>query len=432
MFNLKMIPLSIMMFLQYMIWGLWFIKLGPYLAHLGFSSGETGAIFGVFFLASLLSPFIGGQIADRLMPSQIFLGIVHLAGGAILIYMAKVQGFTQLWWMMLIYSLLYAPTLALTNAICFHHLDNKEKQFGVIRACGTVGWIAAGFLLTYWWTSVQPFNADKFASLTDPVQKAQYISTESMLYTLSGVVSLIMGFFCFALPNTPPSKEAKNPFAFIEALKLLKDPNFAVFLGLSIVVSTELMFYYMPTPGFLETMLSSNLVPRTTTLAQGGELVTLILVLPFVLSRLGIRKTIAIGIIAWPLRYAIFAIGHPTWLIMAALPLHGICYVFFFIVGQIYVDTIAPANIRASAQSLYFQAVFGLGLFLGSGLVGWVQGLFTTETTVVDAVTKVSSVNLVVDYTGLFMVPCVLTILCAIVFFVFFREPERSTAESSN
>jgi nucleoside transporter len=418
---------SLMMFFQYMIWGLWFIKLGPYLTHLGFDGVQVGAIFGVFFLASLISPFIGGQIADRILPTQVFMGLVHLLGGVILLYMATISDFSHMWWVFFGYSLLYAPTLALTNSICFHHLENKEKEFGIVRAFGTIGWIAAGGLLTFWFLFVQPFGVDNFDQILEKFsveeQAAQiqhYLSIESMIYTLAGIVSMIMGVYCFTLPHTPPSRDAGNPLAFVEALKLFKDPNFAFFMLLGFVVSTELMFYYIPTPGFLETMIPSDWVPFCTTLAQIGELVTLLVILPYALPRLGIRKTIAIGIIAWPIRYAVFALGQPTGLILFVLPLHGICYVFFFIVGQIYVDKVAPANIRASAQSLYFMNVFGLGLFLGSYFVGWIQRLFT-DTSVTPNV---------VNYTGLFLVPCVLTVICAVVFLLFFKDPEENGEKS--
>ncbi len=420
------IRFSIMMFLQYIIWGLWYITLGPYLTHLGFTGMQVGGIFAVFTLASLISPFIGGQIADRWMPTQVFLAIVHIIGGVLLLYIARIQVFGSMWTYMFLYSLLYAPTLALTNSICFHHLKDKEKDFGIVRSFGTIGWVVAGLLLTLWWKYLQPFGVkwDEIFQLPASEQAAQiasYLSIESKLFTLAGVFSIIMGIFCFTLPNTPPAKEAQNPFAFVEAFKLFINPNFAFFMILSLVVSTELMFYYIPTPGFLETMISKEWVPACTIIAQVGELFTLLLILPFALPRLGIRKTIAIGIIAWPIRYAVFALGQPSWLIIAVLPLHGICYVFFFIVGQIYVDKIAPANIRASAQSLYFQVTFGLGLTLGGYLVGWIQGMFT-NTSVEPAV---------INYTGLFLVPCVLTVICSAVFLLFFKDPEENIEQNS-
>jgi nucleoside transporter len=423
--NSLKIRLSIMMFLEYMIWGLWMIKLGPYLEHLEFTGTQMGAIFGVFFLASLLSPFLAGQLADRLMPTQIFLAIVHLIGGVLLLYLGTIRDFQLMWWIMFIYSLLYAPTLALTNSISFHHLKDKEKDFGVIRSFGTIGWIAAGVLLTVWWKFIQPFEMkweDIFG--LDAVEKASqiaaYLTIESKLFTLSGIVSILMGLYCFVLPHTPPTKDAANPFAFLEALKLFKNPQFAFFMILSFVVSTELMFYYLPTPGFLSTLMPAEWVPVATTIGQAGELLTLLVILPFALPRLGVRKTIAIGILAWPIRYAIFSLGQPTGLIIAALPLHGICYVFFFIVGQVYVDKLAPAHIRASAQSLYFQVVFGLGLFLGSYFVGWIQNMFT-DTSVQPSV---------INYQGLFLVPCLLTIVCAVIFFLFFKDPEEIKTEA--
>ncbi len=412
------IRLSVMMFLQFMVWGAWNITLGAYLGHLGFSGVEIGGIFGAFFLACLISPFIGGQLVDRLMPTQIFLAIVHLIGGVLLIVLAGITEYSSMWWVMLIYSLLYAPTLGLVNSISFHHIENTERDFGTIRAWGTLGWIVAGLFLSFWWSKIQPFPM-KWDEITDAAVKTQYLNIESMLFTIAGYVSLLYGLFCFALPHTPPAKESASPWAFIDALKLLKDPNFAIFMLIAFVVSTELMFFYILTPGFLaEIGISSSYVPAFITIfAQGAEMLTLLLLMPYLLPRLGVRKTLAVGVLAWPIRYAVFSLGYPWWLVVASLTLHGICYIFFFIVAQIYVDKVAPKHIRASAQSLLTIITFGLGLTLGSWFVGWIQDLFTIDG--------------VINYRSLFLVPCFLTVACAFAFLFFFKEPEAKAEEET-
>ncbi len=224
-----------------------------------------------------------------------------------------------------------------------------------------------------------------------------------------------MGFFCLLLPHTPPAREARNPWAFLEAIKLLKDRNFVVFMAISFVVVTELQFYYILTAPFLEKGIGidSGRIPATMTIAQLAEIVMMALALPYFLPRLGVAKCLAIGVIAWPIRYAIFAIGGPAWLVVAALSLHGICYVFFFVVGQIYVNSAATPDIRASAQALLAVITLGVGNFFGSLFAGAIGSYFT------DAATKA------VNWRGVFLVPCVLTILCAAAFLLFFRPSPR-------
>ncbi len=421
------VRLSVMMFLQYMVWGLWFIKLGSYLPHIEITGYAMGNIFMAFFLAFLVSPFIGGQLADRYMPSQVVMGIAHIIGGGLLVYLADIQDYNTLWWIMFVYALFYAPTLALSNSISFHNLENPDKSFGPIRVWGTIGWVMAGLLLTFWWSQIDPFTMNWSEILELPesqqaAQKASYVTTESWLFTLAGVVSIGLGIYCFFLPHTPPKKEAENPFAFLKAISLCKNFNFAFFIILSFIVATELQFFYILTPPYLESNLI-NISPENTSaymsiFAQGAEGVTLLLVLPFALSKLGLRKTIAIGIIAWPIRYAIFSLAYPVWLVILSLALHGICYVFFFIAGQMFVDRVAPKDIRGSAQGLIFMVTFG-GLAAGSMFVGWVTQIFTIQ---VDG-------QSVVQYQWLFLLPCVLTVLCAIAFMIFFKEPEKVEEE---
>ena len=393
--NLRL-RLGAMMLLQYVVWGAWAPVLSAYLQNtLHFTGWQTGALMALLPLACIISPFVGGQIADRWVSTQKFLGGAHLLGGLALLQLSRQTGYSSFWVWMLVYCLLYAPTLPLTNSLAFHHMRNAERDFGSIRVMGTIGWILAGWGLAYWRSA---------PSLT--------VAGVSDSLLLAGAASLALGLFCFALPRTPPSK-SENPWAFLAALKLLRSRNFAIFMGISFVVVTELQFYYVLTAPFLEYIgISSKRLPAVMTVAQLAEIIAMAGLLPIFLPRLGVRKCLAIGVIAWPIRYAIFAIGQPVWLVVASLAMHGLGYTFFFVVGQVYVNAVAPRDIRASAQSLLTLITLGLGNFLGAYFAGWVQDHFTTAT----ATAKV------INYTGVFLVPCDLTVACALAFLIFFKE----------
>ena len=403
--------LSLMMFLQYAIWGAWAPVLWPYLVGaapdgLGLSSQQAAFLFGLLPLACILAPFTGGQIADRWVPTQWFLGVVQLVGGVLLLMAAKTQGYGDMLLVFALYCLLFAPTLALTNSLAFHHLKD-EKTFGGIRVWGTIGWIVAGLALTAWRKMGTPPGV-----------------ADSLM--LAGFFSLIMGVFCFFLPNTPPAKdEAADPLAFREAFVLLKNSNFLVFMLIAFVVTTELQFYYLPTADFLNRALHidpSN-IPATMSVAQAAEILALALFLPISLRKLGVRKTLAIGVIAWPLRYVVFAaapygpIGIMRPLVIASLTFHGLGYAFFFVVSQIFVDMVATKDIRASAQSLLALVTLGVGTWLGMQFTGYILGspYFSTATEVH-------------NWTRVFLVPCALTVTCALAFLIFFKDPKKAGA----
>jgi nucleoside transporter len=391
------IRLGTMMFLQYAIWGAWAPVLSTYLINdLGFSGGQVGWIYALLPLATIISPFVGGQVADRYFSSEKVIAFLAFTGGILLLVVARTTDFTVMAVLMLVYCLIYAPTLALTNSIAMINLKDSEKEFGGIRVGGTLGWIAAGGLLTGWrWLAPD----------------AQLPVSGGDMLVLAGLFSIIMGFQALTLPHTPPAKEGVKPWAFLESLKLLKARDFAIFIGITFVVATELEFYYILTAPFLESdkigVVSAN-TPLVMTIAQMAEIFVMAFLLSYVLKRYGMRKTLAIGVIAWPLRYIIFAIGTPAWLVIASLALHGFCYVFFFVAAFIYVDSVAPPDIRASAQSMIAIVALGFGRFLGSLFAGWIRDVFT--------------VGDVTNWTGVFLVPCALTILCALAFVLFFRE----------
>jgi nucleoside transporter len=302
-----------------------------------------------------------------------------------------------------VYCLLYAPTLALTNSVAMINLKDSEKEFGAIRVWGTIGWIAAGLALSGWRTAGTGNQSIMMAG--------------DMLF-LAGVFSMAMALQAFMLPRTPPQKEGVKPWAFLESMKMLKAKHFAIFIAITFVVSTELEFFYILTAPFLQSAsigVSPANLPAVMTIAQIAEIFVMAFMLSWALKRYGMRRTLAIGVVAWPIRYIIFAIGGPAWLVIASLALHGFCYVFFFVAAFIYVDKVAPPDIRASAQSMIAIVALGLGRFLGSLFAGEVQELFTTEAGT--------------NWTGVFLVPCSLTLLCAVAFLLFFQEEGETERE---
>ncbi len=396
--------LGVMMFLQYAIWGAWAPVLSDYLRNtLGFSGAQFSLIYSLLPLATIIAPFVGGQVADRYFASQKVVAWLQLVGGVFLVLTAFVSSYGTMVWLMLAYCLLYAPTLALTNSIAFINLHNSEKEFGQIRVWGTIGWIAAGYLLTVWRIGAQSMSG---------------LALGGDMLLLAGIFSLIMGFHSFTLPDTPPRREGVKPWAFLEALRMMKDPNFLLFVIIAFIVATELMFYYILTAPFLtsdQIGISSAILPWVMTIAQVAEIFVLAFLLPYLITRIGIRKVLVLGILAWPLRYIIFAVGKPSWLVIASLTLHGFCFVFFFAAAFIYVDTIAPRDIRHSAQSLITLVTYGIGNYIGSLFAGWIFDRFTSGGTT--------------NWTSVFLVPCFLTILCALAFLVFFKE-KRPAAEA--
>jgi len=319
-----------------------------------------------------------------------------LSGGALLIGISFITNYSTMMWLMFLYCLLYAPTLALTNSVAFINLKKSDKEFGVIRVWGTIGWIAAGLLLAGW-RNLAGSNSG--------------LAVQGDTLLLAGVFSILMGLFSFGLPHTPPQKEGTKPLAFLEALKMMKDKNFFIFIIICFVVATELMFYYVLTAPFLTSDkigIPGASVSGVMVIAQVAEIFVMVILLPLLIPKIGIRKILVLGVLAWPLRYIIFAIGTPGWLVIASLALHGFCFVFFFVAAFIYTDMVAPRDIRHSAQSLITLVTYGIGNYVGSLFAGWARDWFTSETGT--------------NWTGVFLIPCALTILCAVAFLLFFKE----------
>ena len=385
------LSLSMMMFLEFAIWGAWAPVLASHLiGPLKMSGKQTGWIYATLWLGCIVSPFIGGQITDRWVATELFLAIAHLIGGVLLLLAARRIKFWDLFGLMGLYSLLFAPTLALVNSLLFAHLTDPEAQAGKVRVWGTIGWIVAGLMLALW----------------RRLGKLKVRGSDAL--TLAGIVSLIMGVFCFFLPHTPPPEEPGNPLAFLDAFKMLGDLNFLVFIIISFIVTTELQFYYLPTAPFLEDIgVQNKNVSAVMTLAQFAEIIAMAIMLPILLPRIGFRWALVIGVIAWPLRYIIFAMMRPVWLVISSLMFHGLGYTFFFFIGQMYVDKVAPTDIRASAQALIAVVTLGFGNFIGTQITGVIMDMFKKEDKF--------------QWRPIFLVPCVLTIVCAVAFILFFK-----------
>ncbi|MDA1192139.1 MAG: MFS transporter, partial [Candidatus Poribacteria bacterium] len=323
--------LSTMMFLQFAVWGSWAVLIAGHMSHLGFTEMQMALVFGTTAFGSILSPLVAGWIADRFMSAQVFAAISHVVSGGLLYFAYTQTSFEMMWTGILLHSILYMPTIAVTNAIAFRHMKDSDK-FGWVRVFGTFGWIAVNWFMSFYlryWESKAPNESHVGDALL-----------------LAAVVSVVMGIYCLTLPNTPPSREAKNPYAFLEALSLMKNRNFAVLLLISFFVAIELPFYYNLTYLFLtDTAAGVGLTESSAnfamSLGQVAEILLMLLLYPSIRA-LGMRWTIVLGILAWPLRYAIFAIGTPAWLVVAAQSLHGICYAFFFVGGMIAVERLSP------------------------------------------------------------------------------------------
>ncbi|MCS7254593.1 MAG: MFS transporter [Armatimonadota bacterium] len=405
--------LSLMMFIQYAVWGAWFPALSGYLEkHFGFSGEQIGWIYSTLPLANLVVPFTAGQVADRWLPAQVALSLFYLFGGLVMLAMAFQSNFPVLLVLMLVCALLYAPTLALTNTIALRNLKDPQREFGPIRVWGTIGWIAAGLLLT----ALRKFAGSEGWRLSPEVRVID-------VYILGSVLSFIMCIASLTLPHTPPAKEAPDPLAFRRAFVLLRNRAYLIFFIIAFIVATELQLYYILTFPFLSQWegkvagITTENLPAYMTIAQIAEIFVMTFMLPYGLPRWGVRNSLLIGLIAWPVRYFIFSLvwslyataPNFVWLAIAALTLHGFCYVFFFVVAFIYTDMVTPPDIRASAQSLINVAVLGVGLLIGSWFAGWLKDICTPESGLT-------------NYTIVFLVPGVITLICAFVFAALFRE----------
>jgi nucleoside transporter len=343
--------LSVMMFLQYFAWGSWFVTMGTYLSTgLKFPDDQLGWAYSASPIGAMIAPFFVGMIADRFFATQHILAALHLSGAILLLVASQVTQFSLFFPVILIYFLCYMPTLALTNSISFAHMASPERQFPGIRVLGTIGWIAAGLLIG--WLKVEDQNL--------PLQ-------------IGAVASGILAIYCLVLPHTPPSTQGRvrvRDVLGLDALTLMKRWPFAVFAIGSFLICIPLQFYYGATNLFLNEIKFPS-PAGTMTIGQMSE-IFFMLVMPVFFIRLGVKYMLLVGMLAWAVRYVLFALGAsgPAWMLYLGIALHGVCYDFFFVTGYIYVDKKAADSIRASAQGLITFITWGMGGFIGSLLWG--------------------------------------------------------------
>lgn len=365
------IQLSLMMFLEFFIWGGWFVTMGIYLPNTLKSSGaEIALAYSTQSWGAIIAPFIIGLIADRYFNAERILGVLHLAGAFLMYRIANAQEFAVFYPYILGYMILYMPTLALVNSVSFNQMDNPAKQFSLVRVFGTIGWIVAGLVISY------VFHWDAEENVAQGMLRNTFLMT--------AIASALLGIFSFTLPRTPPradrsEKVSVSDILGLEALRLLKDRNFLVFFIASILICIPLAFYYQHAGQFLGEIGVTNPAGKMT-IGQASEVIFMLL-LPWFFTRFGFKKTILLGMLAWMARYLLFAFGNAgdgVFMLLIGIALHGICYDFFFVSGQIYTDTKAGEKYKSAAQGLITLATYGLGMLIGFWIAGQITDFYAS------------------------------------------------------
>lgn len=391
------IKLGVMMFLEFAVWGAWFTVLGPYLTNtLKFDATQVGSIYGTMALGAIISMMVAGQLADRVLASEYLMAIFHIVGAVLLYMLTKSTTYGSFWTLALVYALVYNPTLTIANSMAFANIKDST-HFAWVRVFGTIGWIAAGLGVSY----LLPAGSE----------------TTSRPLMVAAVLSLLLGLLSFALPHTPPSGKSGDALPFLRAFGLLKDPGFAIFFLLSFAITIALAFYY----GFAGVFLGAigvQKIAATMTLGQMSE-IGFMLLLPFALRGLGMKFVLVIGMAAWALRYLFFSVaagGNPFALVVLGVLLHGVCFDFFLAAGFIHTENKAPASIRGSAQALFSFLTYGVGMWIGNVISGYVVAHYTPNGPDGTPATGAP------DWHKIWMVPAIGAAVCLALFIVLWRD----------
>ena len=411
--------LGVMMFLQYALWGAWLPVTARYLSAtiseggLGFTGSEIGMILGLAgSIGAIAAPFIAGQIADRYFSTERVLAILVTAGGAVKWITAYQTEYGAWLILSILYSVLYMPTLALSNSITFSHIDDQENNFPKIRVWGTIGWIVASWVFPMIWLQ-QNLHFQWMPPFIVGSEVANVTSRLADALKFSGLISLSYGAFCFLLPHTPPKRNAVEKLAFKKAFELFKESSFTILVVASLAVSIIHQIYFLQTGPFLSHIgiLDSQIGPAMT-IGQFAEIITMAY-LGFFLKRLGFHKVISIGIAAYCIRYAIFGTEFfPVWVMVISQAFHGFCYAFFFAAAYIYVDKIADEDVRHSAQTVFGIIILGGGPVIGGWLSGYLQNVYT--------------VNGIFDYSAFWYILSMIGLATTLFFYFLFQNQLKS------
>lgn len=400
--------LSVMMFLEFFIWGGWFVTMGTYLGNtLGASGQEAGLAYSTQSWGAIIAPFIIGLIADRYFNAERILAVLHLLGAGLMYMLATSVDFAHFYPYLLGYMILYMPTLALVNSVSFNQMEDPAKDFSKIRVWGTIGWIVAGLAISY------GFSWDSEAGIASGALRNTFL--------MCSVASLVLGVFSIFLPKTPPSAKGQKAASMsellgLDALSMLKDRNFLIFFISSILICIPLAFYYSQANPFLTEIGMTNPTGKMT-IGQVSEVVFMLL-LPIFLKRYGIKKTLLLGMLAWVVRYLLFAYGDTEgrgFMLILGIALHGICYDFFFVSGQIYTDAKAGERFKSAAQGLITLATYGVGMLIGFEVAGRIT----------DSYTNLAGEH---DWTSIWTIPAVFAGGVFVLFLLAFRK-EKTTME---
>lgn len=393
------VQLSFMMFLEFFIWGAWFVTLGTFvLKNLqGTTDSQVGVAFLTQSIGAVIAPFIVGIIADRFISAQIILGVIHLLGAALLWTCSGMSSFDSFYPLLLAYMILYMPTLALVNSISFRQMSDPSKEFSFIRVFGTVGWIVAGLLIGW-------LHWEKTNSL-------------DLTFKMAAAASVLLGVFSFTLPKTPPAKKGTEisvrEILGLDAIRMLKNRSYLLFFLSSIAICIPLAFYYNFTNPFLNE-IGMNAAAGKQSMGQMSEFLFM-LVMPLFFARLGVKKMLGLGMLAWVIRYTLFAYGNIDtnyWMLIAGIVLHGICYDFFFVTGQIYTDKIAGEEFKSSAQGFVTLATYGVGMLIG----------FLISGPIVESYKTASGHN----WQHIWLIPAGIAAVVLVLFMLFFRDSKKS------